>query len=247
MSESYEELVRSITTINQLYSVKKEDIFEILNVSKSLMFNGHFELLSDIHTDTFLRFALIAQYPWLMSIISKEILGWISQDNVGQVDVVLGTSRAGKWFAYDIARELNGEMKSRAVYAKTDENTGYPMKEFMDGFSVKKNERVLIVNDLTTTGTGLGNLIDLAESYRSKVVGICVFASRAQQASRLKNIIKSYNFHSIVEFNMSGWNKNDCPLCMKGLDYVRSMDINSLTNSTPLKEILKPLKGLRAA
>ena len=247
MEKSYEDLVREITKIDGLYSINEEELLEIFFISKSLMFNGHFELLSEIHTDTFLRFSLIAQYPWLMSRISREMLQWIEQENIGQIDVVLGTSRAGKWFAYDIARELNGKMRSRAVYAKTDDKTGYPMKELMDGFTIKKNERVLIVNDLTTTGTGLGKLIDLAESYNGKIVGICVFASRAQQAQTLKKLTNDYKFHSIVQFDMKGWNKSECPLCSKGMDYVKSMDINSLTHSTPLMKTLEPLKTLRAA
>lgn len=247
MDKSYEELVREITQINKLYSISEGELLEILDVSKALLFNGHFELLSDIHTDIFLRFSLIAQYPWLMSRISREMLKWIDEEDVGNIDVILGTSRAGKWFAYDIARELNGKMKSRAVYAKNDEKTGYPMKELLDGFYIKKNDRVLIVNDLTTTGTGLLNLIDLVESYSGKVVGICVFASRAHHVERLKKIIDEYKFHSIVEFKMKGWNKSKCPLCAKGMEYVKSMDINSLTQATSLKKTLEPLKGLKSA
>ncbi len=247
MDKSYKELIREVTKVNRLYSINEDDIFEILYISKALMFDGHFELLSNIHTDVFLRFALIAQYPWLMSRISKEMLEWIDETRVGQIDVVLGTSRAGKWFAYDIARELNGKMRCRAVYAKTDTETGYPMKELLDGFIIRKKERVLIVNDLTTTGTGLCNLIDLAESYSAEVVGICVFASRPHHAEFLERIENNYNFHSIVEFDMQVWDKNKCPLCNKGMEYVKSMEINSLTHSTPLRQVLEPLKRLRVA
>lgn len=247
MDKSYRDLVRGVTKVNRLYSINEDDLFEILYASKALMFNGHFELLSNIHTDAFLRFALIAQYPWMMSRISKEMLGWIDETNIGGIDIVLGTSRAGKWFAYDIARELNGKMKCRAVYSKTDTETGYPMKELLDGFIIRKKERVLIVNDLTTTGTGLCNLIDLAESYNAIVVGICVFASRAHGAKCLERIENNYNFHSIVELDMEFWDKNECPLCNNGMEYVKSVDINSLTHSTPLREILEPLKGLRVA
>jgi len=248
MPKDYEKLVRETIKASPLYSMSEDQLVEIFLVSKALLFNGHFKLLSGLHTDTFLRFALIAQHPWLMSRISKEMSAWIEKVNLGDIDVVLGTSRAGKWFAYDLARELNGRMKCRAVYATTDKS-GYP-KELLDGFVIKKKERVLIVNDLNTTGNGLKQLSNIAESYNANIAGMCVFSSRAPSqtmAGLIPKLIKKYKFHSIVDLNMTHWNKNVCLFCKKNMPYVNSIDLNSLTNRTTIKKILEPLKDLKAA
>jgi orotate phosphoribosyltransferase len=133
MNNTYEDLVKKMTRIKQLYSLKEEDVFEILLTSKALLLNGHFQLLSKLHTDSFFRFALISRFPWLMKKISLEMLGWIKESGIHQIDVVLSTSRAGKCFAYEIAKELNSTMSTRAVFSKSDPITGYPMKELLPG------------------------------------------------------------------------------------------------------------------
>jgi orotate phosphoribosyltransferase len=249
--KTYKELVQEITTVNELFHLNKEEILEILYETKPIFFNGHFELLSGRHTDIFFRFALITQYPWLMEKISKEMIGWVtkSKPDIGQIDVVLGTSRAGMLFAYDIARELNGKMKTRAVYSKSDTNTGYPLPTLLEGFNIRKRERVLIVNDIITTGTGIRTLIDLTKSYGGEVVGICLFGDRALDAPKEKQIKEEYNFHSILTFKMNNWDagKGKCYLCDKDVPCVHSKDINSLTLTQPIDNILEPLKTLRVA
>jgi len=247
--KTYNELLQEITIVNELFRLKEEDIFEILYETKPIFFKGHFELLSGRHSDVFFRFALIAQRPWLMKKISKEMIGWVtdSKPEIGQIDVVLGTSRAGMLFAYDIARELNGKLKTRAVYAKSEPESGYPLPILLEGFNIKRKERVLIVNDITTTGTGIKILIDLAKSYGGEVVGICLFGDRALDEPKVKQIKEEYNFHSIVTFKMESWDKGKCSLCDKDIPCVHSRDINSLTLSKPIDEILEPLKTLRVA
>ncbi len=250
MEKTYEELVRDITTTNDLFSLNEKDVYEILYEARPIWFYGHFELLSNRHTDTFFRFALIAQRPWLMGKISKEMISWISYLNL-EVDVILGTSRAGLLFAYDIARELSKKRRTRAVYAKSDQETGYPLPQLLEGFNIKAGERVLIVNDIITTGRGVEILIDLAKAYGSEVAGICLFASRASETdtARVKQIKDEFkeNFHTIVNFKMNNWEKEKCDLCAKGVPYVRSAEINSFSSSQPIKKILEPLPKLRVA
>lgn len=242
MTKAYEDLVRDVVKVNELYSLAKEDIMELLLKAKPLWFYGHFELISKWHSDSFFRFALITQHPYLMQIISKEMLGWIKNSDLGQIDVVLSTSRAGMLLAYDIARELNGTYKTRAVYAETDASTGYPTK-LQEGFAINKNEKVLVVNDLTTTGKSLQELVKLAEYHRGSVVGVCVFAARSK-SPQIETIEKRYKFHSIIEMKLTCWAKDECPLCKKGEDFVSSRDLSSLAYIRTIAETLEPLKRL---
>lgn len=239
MSKSYEELVNDVVQVGQLFSFNKEEIIDLLLQTKSIWFDGHFELLSKRHSASFFRFALITQHPYLMAKISKEMLGWIQKSNLGSIDVVLSTSRAGMLLAYDIAREL----KIRAVYAECDDFTGYPT-DLQEGFTIKRNEKVLVVNDVTTTGEALQKLIKLAESSRGKVVGVCVFAARGEESLKIEKIRSKYKFHSIIVVKFESWGKNQCPLCEKGEAFVFSRDLNSLTMTAPIAEVLAPLKRL---
>ncbi len=247
MTESYEARVSNVVQAPVLYSLKEDEISEILHVAKPIWFDGHFELLSGQHSASFFRFALIAQHPYLMTKISNEISAWIhNSPNLGQIDVVLSTSRAGMLIAYDVARELHSKNnnKTRAAFVECD-SSGYP-KDLQEDCTINKNERVLIVNDITTTGEALQKLIDIAESNKGVVAGICVFATRQEQSLKIENIRKNYFFHSIININLESWHKNECPLCKKGEHVVYSKEINSLgLPPKTLAEVLAPLKRLK--
>ncbi len=245
MTKTYEELVNDVVQTPKLFSLTREDIINLLIETRPIWFDGHFELLSKKHSDSFFRFASITQYPYLMGKISREILGWIknNSDELGQIDVVLSTSKAGMLLAYDIARELNGSYKTRAVYADCDGDTGYPTK-LQDGFTIDRNEKVLVVNDLTTTGDALQNLIDLAKSKKGKIIGVCVFAIRKEGSLKIQAIKSKYKskFHSVIEMKFDSWTEKECPLCAKGEAVVLSKDLNSLALTKSISEVLEPLK-----
>lgn len=240
MEKTYEERVDEVVEVAGLKTIDKGQLLQSFVRSRSLLFCGHFELISGNHTDTYFRFANIAQFPDLMTKISAEMLAWYRSTDVGQIDVVLSTNRAGMVLAYDVARALHADFGSRAVYATTDPETGAPEGSLIDGFSIGRHERVLVVNDLTTTASGLKTLIGLAEKQRAKVVGVCVFASRARDDA-LAELSKNYKFHAICKLKLKDWRLEDCHLCEhRGIPLVRGKDINSFESPKPIQEILKP-------
>lgn len=230
MEKSYLERVKEVVKINDLHSLKENDIWEILDTSKAIIFDGHFELLSKKHSDIFFRFAAISQFPSFMAKISREMVSWLKDtDNLSKIDVILGPTSQGMFFAYDIARELNGRMGTRAVYATIDKETGKPIDRLVEGFEIKYNENVLIVNDMTTTGNGIETLIRLTERYSAKVTGICLFANRGIAEGRIKKIITKYKFHSIIDLDMPSWPKEECSTkCDSNKKLIESREINHL-------------------
>lgn len=230
MNTTYLQRVKEVVEINQLGYLKESDIWEILDISKAIIFDGHFELLSERHTDTFFRFAAISQYPSLMAKISKELVSWLKTDGeIPKVDVVLGPVSQGMFFAYDIARELNGAMGCRAVYATIDRD-GIPQNALVEGFEIKPKEKVLIVNDMTTTGSGLEKLVDLVENKcEAEVVAISIFANRGMDQDRIISLGKKFKFHSILNLNMPSWPKEQCrSKCDSTRMLIRSGSLNHL-------------------
>jgi orotate phosphoribosyltransferase len=238
MESNYVEKIKRYVGINKLYRLTHDDIWEIFDTSKAIIIDGHFELLSKKHTDTFFRFSLISQFPYLVAKISKELVSWLQNDYHGpKIDVILGPTSQGMFFAYDMAREYSGENKTRAVYAEIDKETGRPTKRIVDGkptglfvagFGIKKGENVLVVNDMTTTGSGLEILINTVKNNDANVVGVCVFGNRGINESKIKTIKNNYMFHSIIELNMPYWPKNECQLCLEGKGLIESRQINHL-------------------
>lgn len=215
-------------------------IMEILMRSQPLLFCGHFELISGNHTDTYFRFADIAQFPDLMTEISNEMVAWARMANLGRIDVVLSTNREGMVLAYDVARALNKDSGTRAVYAATDPETGSPVNYLMDGFEIRKHEKILVVNDLMTTTNGLQTLIGLAKKQQAKVVGVCVFASRAPDSALAKLSRNHQRFHTACKLRVSDWPRWRCSLCKKGVSLVLERELASYKIQTPIEKVLEP-------
>ncbi|MBC2695000.1 MAG: hypothetical protein HF982_06965 [Desulfobacteraceae bacterium] len=230
----YRQKISPMVKINHLYSLNEDDIWEMLDFSKAIILDGHFELLCKKHSELFFRFAAISQYPSYVAKISKELVEWVKQEKfLPSIDVVLGPTSHGMFFAYDIARELNGAAKNgvtRAVYATIDKETGCPQNELAKGFEIKPNENVLIVNDMTTTGNGLQTLIKLVGNAGGKVAGIGLFANRGINEELVKKLQKEYTskFHSIIDLDMPAWGATDCKLCGINSPIVKSGEINHL-------------------
>lgn len=229
----YLQRIRDIVKVNHLYSLQESDLWEMMDFSKAIILDGHFELLCKKHSELFFRFAAISQYPSYVAKISKELVAWVKQNkSLPSIDVVLGPTSQGMFFAYDIARELNGDARNgitRAVYATIDE-TGRPQNELAKGFEIKSNESVLVVNDMATTGEGLQTLIQLVEDADGRVAGIGLFANRGLDEYLVKELQKKYTskFHSIIDLDMPTWDTADCQRCDVNSPIIKSGELNHL-------------------
>lgn len=226
-----EEEIKRIIKINTLFSLGENDVIEMLRDSKAIFFKGHFQLLTfELHTDQFFRFASIAQYPKFIAQISTEMISWIKQQDIGNIDVVLGPTSAGMFFAYDVAKALyKSKMETRAVYASYNPDAGVIEEKLVDGFEIKTGEDVLIVNDMTTTGKGLKTLCNIVQKNKGNIIGICIFAKRDNgQFQLVKELMSKYRFRFIVDLKMNQWKKTECKLCKDNIPFVYSKDLQGI-------------------
>lgn len=246
----YLQRIKSFVKVNRLYSLQESALWDILDSSNAVILDGHFELLCGKHSEQFFRFAAISQYPSFVAKISKELVAWVKQeDDLPLVDVVLGPTSQGMFFAYDIARELNGQSHkgvTRAVYATIDKE-GRPQKNLAKGFEIKPGDDVLIVNDMTTTGNGLQTLVKLVNDAGGNVAGIGLFANRGIDEDNIVKLQKKYvnRFHSIIDLDMPSWDASNCHLCSEELPIINSGELNHLPiyeNKDSFQLYLKKLK-----
>ena len=93
---NYLQRIRNIVKINHLYSLQESDLWEMMDFSKAIILDGHFELLCKKHSELFFRFAAISQYPSYVAKISKELVAWVKQNkSLPSIDVVLGPTSQG--------------------------------------------------------------------------------------------------------------------------------------------------------
>lgn len=174
--------------------------------------DGHFRLLSGLHTDVFVAFSAIAADPVNLDAISS----WLGPTVDAWVpDAVLAPSTAGVGLAATLARRISAPLHLAAVGAD-----GRPSA--LLGSSLPPSARVLVVNDVTTTGTGIRALAGIARSHGADVVGAAWFASRDWADDD-----PGFPTAHVVDVNLKAFSKDDCPRCAAGIDTMEdAVDLN---------------------
>ena len=174
---------------------------------------GHFRLLSGLHTDVFLAFSAVAADPSNLD----EIASWLGPTvDAWTPDAVLAPSTAGVGLAATLARRISAPLHLAAIGAD-----GRPSDVL--GSVLPPAARVLVVNDVSTTGTAIGALARIARSHGADVVGAVWFASRNLEVG------DDFGFPTahVVNVNLQAFAAGDCPQCSAGLDTMEdALDLN---------------------
>ncbi|MCU0484066.1 MAG: orotate phosphoribosyltransferase [Chloroflexi bacterium] len=150
---------------------------EALFRSAGALRDGHFLLKSGLHGDRYLEKFLVLQDP----AVTSELCGYFAaeaRDHDGQpmVDVVAGPTTGGIILAFETARQLG----VRGIFAEEVRDAGgAPRREFRRGFRVEAGERVLLVDDILTTGGSLVAMLPAVEAAGGEVVACLVLADRS--------------------------------------------------------------------
>ena len=145
---------------------------EALSIFKDsgALLEGHFILASGYHSATYLEKFQVLQYPHLVEKLCAEIARRFAGDNVA---VVLGPTTGGMLLAYDVARHLG----TRGIFAeRNDEGIGRVLRR---GFRLSKGERVLVVDDILTTGGSIKDTLKIVSDCEADLVGVGVLADRS--------------------------------------------------------------------
>lgn len=160
---------------------------------------GHFRLLSDQHTDCFIAFSAIAADPAALDLIAS----WLGPTVDAWVpDAVLAPSTAGVGLAATLARRLSAPLHLAA--SGPDGRPGCVV-----GTQITPGARVLLVNDVTTTGTSLAALARIVSSHSAVVAGAAWFVSRSMDAGSTL----AFPSARIADLDLPAWSADTCRLC----------------------------------
>lgn len=179
--------------------MSQQEIIKLFEDSGALL-KGHFKLSSGKHSDVYYeKFKLLSQ-PTICTQICRQ-MAELFRDS-GAVTVV-GPTTGGIILAYDVARYLGIE----AIYAEAGDNA----RVFKRGFGLDKGQKILIVDDVLTTGRSVFEVIDLANSYQAEIVGIGVMLERSNG-----QVTFDYPFKPLTVVQADSWEPEECPICKRG-------------------------------
>jgi len=173
---------------------------DLLKKSKALL-EGHFLLSSGLHSNRYVQCALVLQYPNYAAFLAKEIAKKFGKV---KIDTVISPAIGGIVFGHEVARAI----RARALFAEREEGK----LTLRRGFDIRKDERVLVAEDVLTTGGTVKEIIKIVRNKKAKLVGVGSLVNRS---------MKRFNFgvplKSLVKLNIKTFDAQHCPLCKEGL------------------------------
>ena len=179
-----------------------KDSLAVLKKTKALL-EGHFVLSSGLHSPQYVQCAKLLSYPKKSEEFCKSLSTKIKK-KFKKIDIILSPAMGGIVIGYIVGNLLNKE----TIFCERV-NGKFILRR---GFSIKKNSKVLIVEDVITTGKSSLECARLVKKYKSKVVGYACLINRSSKPS-LK--IKDKNIVSQIKLEIPTYKKNDLPIGLK--------------------------------
>ena len=175
-----------------------KDSLKVLKKTRALL-EGHFVLSSGLHSNKYIQCAKLLSFPTqalkICNSLSKKIVKAFPL-----VDLILSPAIGGIIIGYEIGRQLNIE----TIFS---ERVGGKFK-LRRGFSIKKGAKVLIMEDVITTGKSSLECVKLVKKAKGKLLGFACIIDRSDK----KNLsIKKYKIVSQVKISIPVYKKNKLP------------------------------------
>lgn len=168
---------------------------------KQALLEGHFILSSGLHSDRYLQSALLLQHPKIAEDLGKRI----AEKFPGAVDTVVSPAIGGLVIGQEVARAKG----SRAIFSEKDDQ-GNPV--LRRGFTLAPNEKVLVIEDVITTGRSTNEVIRVVKDFGASVVGIGSIVKRVKNPGLFGEIPA----HSLITIDIESWAPKDCRICREG-------------------------------
>ncbi len=179
--------------------MNQENIVDHFRSTDALL-EGHFVLSSGLHSPNYLQCALALQYPMDAAKFGKAIAEEFKNP---QFDTVASPAIGGLVIGYAVAQALN----LRFIWTERQEG----VMTVRRGFSVKKNERILVVEDVITTGGSTRECIKALENLGGKVTAAASIIDRSGGKADV-----GVPRIALVSMEVPSFTIEDCPMCAKG-------------------------------
>jgi orotate phosphoribosyltransferase len=182
----------------------RDELLDLYRQSGALL-EGHFRLTSGLHSPGYLQCALVLQHP-----AHAEALGRAIADRVRELraTVVLSPALGGVVIGHEVGRALG----VRAIFAERQEGR----LTLRRGFALAPTDRVLVVEDVMTTGGSTRETIEVARAAGGQVVGTASIVDRSGGA-----LTFDVPYTSLLDVALPTFEPDACPLCAQGIAVVK--------------------------
>ncbi len=191
--------------------LRSSSIEQLFVVSGALL-DGHFLLKSGRHSARYLEKFAVLQHPSLAVEIGVRLARALVAH---EPNVVVGPTTGGVLLAFEVARQLEG-MLGRGVRGIFAEPAARGRRELRRGFAVSRDDRLVLVDDILTTGVSLRETIDAVHAAGGRPLAAAVIADRSTERIDL-----GIPLTALGRLTIASYSPADCPLCAAGVVLTR--------------------------
>ena len=184
--------------------MNESDVLMMFRQSGALL-DGHFRLSSGLHSPGYLQCALVLQHPQHAEALGAALGRLVRSLDAG---VVLSPALGGVVIGQEVGRALG----VRAMFAERQDG----QLTLRRGFTLEPGERVLVVEDVVTTGGSTRETMEVARAAGAVIVGACAVVDRSDGKQGL-----DVPFHALLQMAVKTYQPDGCPLCQMGVPVVK--------------------------
>lgn len=185
-------------------SLDHSSLLDLFRRSGALL-EGHFRLSSGLHSTGYLQCALVLQDPRHAESLGRAIAAAVQQ---WRPTVVLSPALGGIVIGHEVGRALG----VRAIFAERQDGA----LTLRRGFLLEASDRVLVVEDVLTTGGSTRETMQVATASGGRVVGAAAIVDRSHGATRF-----DVPFHALLAMALPTFPPDACPACAQGLPVIK--------------------------
>lgn len=183
-----------------------EKTIELLKKSNALL-EGHFILSSGKHSDKYVQCAKLIQNPKYCEEVAKIIAEKVKESGI-KVDLCVGPAMGGIIIAYEVARALGVD----AIFTERENNE----MTLRRGFEIKEGQKIIIVEDVITTGKSSFETVDVIKAHGGEVLALTSIVNRSHLDE-----INGLPLISATKIEVNAWDPDDLPEHLKDIPAVK--------------------------
>jgi orotate phosphoribosyltransferase len=188
--------------------MEREQILSVFHSTGALL-EGHFLLTSGNHSNRYFQCAKVLQFPVHATALCGELA---SRFNPSDIDVVIAPALGGIVVGQEIGRQLN----RRTLF--TERKDGH--MQLRRGFEIASGERVLVCEDVVTTGGSVNEVIEIVKLMGGIVAGVACMVDRSNGAVKFP-VDAGGKQVSLMAMDVVKYDPKSCPLCARGVPVVK--------------------------
>jgi len=187
--------------------ISMDDDSEIIRILKDTgaFLKGHFLLSSGLHSDTYIQCAKALRFPKYTELFGNLIANSLNEN----IDCVVSPAMGGILIGYEVARAL----KTPFLFTERDEKGEMNLRR---GQKIKKGDKILIVEDVITTGKSTLEVSSLVNNLGGIVTSISCIVNRSK-----KEFLNNFKIVSLISVETNTYQKEECPLCAQGIELIK--------------------------